>query len=194
MLEQQWQENIHTTEGRLIHERVHSGLKESRSDTIIFRSVDIVSYKLGLVGKSDCIELKKDEKGCTLPFQEGRWVIYPVEYKHGPTRNEYEYELQICCQAMCLEEMLNCSIGYGFIFYEGDHNRLLVEFDESKRLRVKKIATELHRMQRDLITPEPVKSKRCKECSMKDVCLPGKLKNPTLYIKSMFEEAGGKKP
>lgn len=191
LLEQQWEDNIHTSEGTIIHERVHSGLTESRSDSVVLRNVGLVSYEIGLIGKSDCIELFKNTNGYGIPWLDDKWVVYPVEYKHGVVRNEHEYELQVCAQAMCFEEMCNCHIDYGYIFYEGDHRRFKVIFDDTLRSRVKQVTKELHTMQKDFITPGAIKTKRCKGCSMKDVCLPGKLKNPSSYIKSMLEEAGG---
>ncbi len=189
-LEQQWEDNIHTSEGTIIHERVHSGLTESRSDSIILRNVDLVSYEIGLIGKSDYIELTRDINGYELPWLDGKWIICPVEYKHGVVRNEYEYELQVCAQAMCLEQMCNCRIEFGYIYYEGDHRRFKVIFDDKRRRKVKQIAQELHIMQKNLLTPTANKTKRCKGCSMKDVCLPGKLKNPSSYIENMLGEAG----
>lgn len=190
MLEQQWSENIHTAEGNIIHERVHSGLDESRNNLLILRSVSLISHKLGLVGKSDCVELIKDNKGFTLPWAEGKWFIYPIEYKHGDVRDEPEYELQVCAQAMCLEEMINCQIEYGFLFYEGSHRRIKVIFDDRKRMRVQEIVYELHSMQKCSVTPAAVKSKRCFGCSMNDICLPDKLKNPIPYIQKLIKEAG----
>lgn len=192
LLEQQWLDNVHTSEGNIIHERVHSGLKESRSESLILRAVGLISYKLGLIGKSDCIELIKDDNGFAVPWLDNKWLIYPVEYKHGEMRDEAEYELQLCAQAMCLEEMCDCHIDYGYIFYEGTHRRLKVNFDEIKREQVQEVANELHNMQKSAVTPIAIKNKRCNGCSMQDICLPSKLKDPSSYIKKMIEEAGGK--
>lgn len=190
LLEQQWAENIHTAEGNIIHERVHSGLNERRSDSLVLRAVSLISYKLGLIGKSDCVELLRDSQGFSLPWAEGKWLIYPVEYKHGDVRDEPEYELQACAQAMCLEEMSNCRIDYGYLFYEGSHRRVKVIFDDTKRMHVHDVAYELHNMQKCSITPVAVKTKRCSGCSMNDICLPDKLKNPMQYIQKLIREAG----
>jgi len=190
LLEQQWVENVHTVEGDIIHERVHSGLRESRSDSLMLRAVSLISYRYGLIGKSDCVELTKDAQGSTLPWAEGKWFICPVEYKHGDVRDEPEYELQVCAQAMCLEEMCSCRIDYGYLFYEGAHRRLKVIFDEAKRARVEEIAQELHDMQKCSITPLAIKGKRCNGCSMNNICLPDKLKNPFSYIQKLLKEAG----
>lgn len=188
-LEQQWTENIHTTEGTIIHERAHSGLRESRSGFLVLRAINLISYKYGLVGKSDCVELTKDEKGYTLPWIDGKWLIYPVEYKHGDVRDEPEYELQVCAQAMCLEEMCNCQIEHGYLYYEGANRRIKVIFDDEKRARVQEIVTELHNMQKSTITPSAIKCRRCNGCSMYDICLPDKLKSPTSYIQKLMKEA-----
>lgn len=190
LLEQQWVENVHTVEGNIIHERVHSGLKESRSDSLVLRAVSLVSYTFGLIGKSDCVELTKDVNGFNLPWTKGKWLICPVEYKHGDVRDEPEYELQVCAQAMCLEEMCSCQIDYGFIFYEGTHRRIKVTFNDAKKARVKEIVQQLHNMQKSATTPLSVKSRRCNGCSMNDICLPDKLRNPSSYIHKLMKEAG----
>src|SRR5690554_1279370 len=190
LLERQWEENIHTSEGTIIHERVHSGLQEHRSNIITLRGVDLVSYTLGLIGVSNCIELKRSKDGYRILGLSGKWIIYPVEYKHGVVRNEPEYELQLCSQAMCLEEMCKCEINSGYIFYEADHRRHKVIFDDNKRKRVQEIANELHKMIYNQATPKATKTRKCKECSMQKICMPGKLKDPSAYIEDMQEKAG----
>ena len=190
-LEQQWNENVHTAEGSIVHERVHSGFNESRGDLVLLRDISIVSYKLGLVGKTDCIELTRNPHGDILPGLDGKWLICPVEYKHGDVRDELEYELQVCAQAICIEEMCDCHIEYGYLFYEGAHRRLQVIFNDEKRSKVEKTVAELHKMQQNGDTPAAIKTSRCNGCSMYDVCLPNKLKNPSSYLQKLMKDAGG---
>jgi len=191
LLEQQWEDNVNTAEGTIAHERVHAGLQESRGSIVILRSISLYSYKLGLAGKSDCIELTRSSQGYILPWIEGRWIVCPVEYKHGEIRKELEYELQVCAQAMCIEEMTGCSIEYGYLYYEGDRRRKQIIFDEQKRKLVIDTSKELHEMLRNRKTPVAIKSRKCPECSLKDICLPGSMKSTFVYISKLMKEARG---
>ena len=124
LLERQWQDNIHTAEGTVLHERVHSGKSESRGSFHILRTLTVRSFEVGLVGVIDCLEIVQSENGYALPWLEGRWAMHPVEYKHGVRRNELEYEVQMAAQAMCLEEMYNCKIDKGYVYYGDDRRRV----------------------------------------------------------------------
>lgn len=111
-IEQQWAENLRTTEGALLHERAHDEqLRERRGDTIITRSLRVYSLTLGLTGQCDVVEFHRDERGVPLHGYEGTWLPFPVEYKRGRAKQDGCDELQLCAQAMCLEEMLCCEIG-----------------------------------------------------------------------------------
>lgn len=191
LLEQQWEDNVSTVEGMVAHERVHSGLQESRSSIIILRSISLCSYELGLNGKSDCIELTRSPEGYLLPWIEDKWMVCPVEYKHGEVRKELEYELQVCAQAMCIEEMTGCRIEYGYIYYEGDRRREKVVLDIQMRGLVIEASKELHEMLRTCKTPDAIKSRRCPECSLIDICLPGSMKSTSGYIMKLMKEARG---
>lgn len=117
-IEQQWAENLRTTEGALLHERAHDEqFRESRGDTIITRSLHVYSLTLGLSGQCDVVEFHRDERGVPLHGYEGTWLPYPVEYKRGHAKQDGCDELQLCAQAMCLEEMLCCEIPDGALFY-----------------------------------------------------------------------------
>ena len=117
-LEQQWQENLRTVEGGLLHRRAHDeAARERRSDTLILRGLQVVSHQLGLSGQCDVVEFHATPKGVPLQGEEGLWQPYPVEYKRGKPKSHQADELQLCAQAMCLEEMLCCSIPEGALFY-----------------------------------------------------------------------------
>ncbi len=172
LLEQNWADNIHTAEGTLEHARVHAPGADNRRDAGELRSVAVHSLRLGVSGSIDCVELSKDPKGCELKGRAGRWRLRPVEYKHGAVRSEREYELQLCAQAMALEEMLHCEIGEGDLFYHDDHRRVTVAFTPELRAETLKVAEKLHGMVASGKLPPAVKSRKCRECSLKELCLP----------------------
>lgn len=118
-LEQQWSENIRTTEGHLEHRRAHeSELKEKRDNLLTVRGLRVVSYRLRLSGVCDVVEFSTDPHGITLQNQPGLWKPFPVEYKHGSTKEIDADRVQLCAQAMALEEMLVCDVPQGALFYE----------------------------------------------------------------------------
>lgn len=191
LLEEQWHDNVHTAEGSVFHERVHAGGDESRGDTIITRGLYLRSSELGLYGIADVIEFHASNDGFEFPWMSGRWYAYPIEYKHGEKRDEIEYEVQVCAQAICLEEMIKCKIQYGYIYYGADRRRKQVILDDKLRSKVLEGAENLHKMMRSKVTPSPIKSPKCKECSMVDVCLPGKLKSARNYLDMLMRQAYG---
>ena len=110
-VENQWNENLRTVEGQLMHERVHDAdFREKRGDLLIVRDMRIFSRTLGVSGNCDMVEFRRNPDGIELQGEAGKYLPYPIEYKHGTLRNDRANELQLCCQAMCLEEMLCCSI------------------------------------------------------------------------------------
>ena len=163
-IEQQWAENLRTTEGALLHERAHDEqLRESRGDTIITRSLRVYSLTLGLSGQCDVVEFHRDERGVPLHGYEGTWLPYPVEYKRGHAKQDGCDELQLCAQAMCLEEMLCCEIPDGALFYGEARRRVRVPFTPEI------YTLSLH----DALPISQVKpTKSCNACSLKDLCLP----------------------
>lgn len=191
LLDQQWADNIHTAEGTIAHERVHSGLQGSRGPIVTLRAVSLCSYLLGLNGQADCIELIRSPEGYSLPWIEDKWIVCPVEYKHGDVRGEMEYELQVCAQAMCIEEMTGCKIEYGYLYYEGDRRRVKIILDEQKRELVVESSKRLHEMLKTHKTPDAIKSRRCSGCSLKDICMPGAKKSTADYIAVLMREARG---
>lgn len=127
-LEQQWSENIRTTEGHLEHRRAHeSELKEKRDNLLTVRGLRVVSYRLRLSGVCDVVEFSTDPHGITLQNQPGLWKPFPVEYKHGSTKEIDADRVQLCAQAMALEEMLVCGVPQGALFYETTRRREIVD-------------------------------------------------------------------
>ncbi len=163
-IEQVWEENRLTAEGRIMHEKVHEVGQESRGEVRIERGVALRSLRLGLIGKADVVEFHKREKDLWQPF--------PVEYKRGKPKPDDCDKVQLCAQAMCLEEMLNKEIPGGAIFYGKTRHRLDVEFDETLRKEVEEAARKAHVLIESGVTPKPVYDKKCERCSLVNQCLP----------------------
>jgi CRISPR-associated exonuclease Cas4 len=163
-VEQIWQESGRTAEGRIMHERVHEESRESRGDIRIDYGVSIRSLRLGLIGKADVVEFHRRPDGAWLPF--------PVEDKRGKPKADDCDKVQLCAQAICLEEMLSIAISKGALFYGQTRHRLDVVFDEALRRETEEIAYRAHDLIASGRTPPPVYEKRCESCSLMADCLP----------------------
>jgi CRISPR-associated exonuclease Cas4 len=178
-----WHENLFTVEGTILHDKVHETDSESRGDVRIERGVAMRSLRLGLSGKSDVVEYHRQPNG--------QWRPFPVEYKRGKLKHGKYYEVQLCAQAMCLEEMLNVVVPYGAIFYGKTRRRLDVTFDGALRQETEEAATKAHALIDAGITPAPAYSKRCESCSLMAECMPQaiqKKRSVESYIKRMIGE------
>lgn len=133
-IEQLWSENYLTTAGHLEHERAHDyATSESRGDTLIMRDLRVYSRALGITGACDVVEFHKSNDGVPLHGRDGLWLPYPIEYKHGKSKTIDADRLQLCAEAMCLEEMLACDIPEGALFYRQTKRRERVKLDEDLR-------------------------------------------------------------
>jgi CRISPR-associated exonuclease Cas4 len=192
-VEQQWQENVLTVEGKLLHKRVDNPFfTESRNGVIIARSVPVASYRLGLSGVCDVVEFSESPDGVKLPQREGLYLPAPVEYKRGHEKRDPVDEAQLCAQAICLEEMLAVSIPKGFLFYGETRHRVAVELTAELRGLVRSISDEMHAYFKRGYTPRVKTSKACKSCSLADICLPVLQENviaASKYIKQQVENA-----
>ena len=188
-IEQQWQENLLTTDGRIMHEHAHDDqFVESRGDILTMRGLRIASRELGFSGQCDIVEFHKTEHGFSLPKREGLWQAYPIEYKHGsPKEGNYD-AAQLCAQAMCLEEMLCCTIPEGAIYYGETRHRETVTFTEELRDMVTKAAGEMHALFDRGHTPKVKGGKYCKSCSLEQLCMPKlvKAKRVDTYVEEML--------
>ena len=192
-LEQIWAENRFTVEGQHLHERVHEVGDETRGDLRVARAVKLRSLRLGLVGVADVVEFHRTHEslGIALAGAEGLWRPCPVEYKRGRPKPDLCDKVQLCAQAMCLEEMLNAAIPYGEIFYGKPRRRLEVPLDKGLRQTGENTAKQLHELIHGGRTPLAVYGKKCESCSLKDVCLPktaGKQKSVSDYLNGMLNE------
>ena len=190
-LEQQWQENLRTVEGNLLHRRAHDeATRERRGDTLILRGLPIVSYTLGLSGQCDVVEFHLTPGGVPLRGEEGLWQPFPVEYKRGRPKEHRADELQLCAQAMCLEEMLCCAISQGALFYGEARRRTLVDFSQELRQMVRDFSAEMHQYAQRGHTPRAKPGKYCNACSLKELCLPQMIRRGTVssFLKQSLEE------
>ncbi len=170
--EQLWAESADTAKGRDEHKRTHKPRIERRGAEILLYETSVRSTVLNLRGKCDCIEATADPEGCMLPGISFPVRLYPVEYKHGKIRDEEEYEVQLCAQAMCLEEMFRTEIPEGAIFYINSHRRKPVRFAEGLRTRVRSLTEQLEQIRRSFRIPPAEEGAKCVRCSLRELCMP----------------------
>lgn len=181
-LEQQWEENRLTAEGRLLHDRVHEAGAESRPGIVITRSLPLHSHRLGLTGQADVVEFHRaapgsEPPGIDLPGRPGPWRPFPVEYKRGKPKPDGCDEIQLCAQALCLEEMLHTPLPAGALFYGTTRRRTDVPFDPHLRALTEQLAARMHQLWDARVTPPAVYSKKCESCSLYNRCLPRTVSN-----------------
>lgn len=175
-IEQAWAENRLTAEGRIMHERVHEGGDESRGDVRITRGLPLRSLRLGLVGVADVVEFHREyssrQSGASRADQGVLQRPFPVEYKRGKPKPDHCDSIQLCAQAMCLEEMLGVEVPKGALFYGKTRRRLDVAFTVELRGEVENAAVEVRRLLESGQTPKAAYSKKCESCSLFADCLP----------------------
>jgi CRISPR-associated exonuclease Cas4 len=202
-----WDENRATAEGYLFHERVHKADGESRGDVRVARGLRLRSLRLGLTGVADVVEFHRLPEamqsettvgalrsGMVLEGIKGFWCPLPIEYKVGKLRRERGYEVQLCAQALCLEEMLDVAVPHGALFYGKTVRRLEVSFDDSLRAETEDAARRLHEIVRSGKTPRVRYQKKCPECSLVSVCMPkitGVRRDVGSYLRAALKETGG---
>jgi CRISPR-associated exonuclease Cas4 len=159
-----WEENRFTAKGQVFHDRVHSGETESRGDVVTERGLTIYSKHLGLSGKTDAVEFIADDNGVSR--------VHPVEYKSGSPKIDDCDKVQLCAQALCLEEMMNVKIESGALYYGETRHRLPVIIDDSLRTETEEIIQSVHRMVETRKVPDGKFMKKCNACSLLDECMP----------------------
>jgi len=186
-VEQVWVENLFTTEGRIMHERVDTGNRESRGNVRIEFGMPLRSLRLGLTGKADAVEFHLSVKKTTKE----KWQPFPVEYKRGKPKKDNCDKVQLCAQAMCLEEMLKIHISEGALFYGKTRRRQDVVFDRNLRQETEKAAKQVHELIASGRTPKPVYTKKCKSCSFVGLCLPKTIerrRSVNRYLKNAIQK------
>lgn len=172
-IERQWVENDRTVEGQLLHRVAHDTSRvEKRKDVIIVRGLKVQSRRLEVTGVCDVVEFRRSPTGITMHGWDGLWQPYPVEYKKGSPKENDADLLQLCAQAMCLEEMLCCEIPEGSLYYSEVRHRQQVNFSMALRNQVETILQEMKQLYERGWTPKVKPSKACNACSLKEICLP----------------------
>lgn len=180
-LEQQWEENLRTIDGGFFHERAHDEqFKERRGDLFTVRGLRIFSRELGVSGQCDVVEFRRSDEGIPLNGHDGKWKPYPVEYKRGKKKTDLSDQLQLCAQAICLEEMLCCSIMEGALFYGEERKREKILLTDDLREQVRTTAEQMHDLYSKRYTPRVKTSKKCGACSLREICLPQIMKCETV--------------
>ena len=158
-LEQVWDENLYTMRGRDVHENVHAQSSHEVAGVRYERALPLWSKRLNLVGKADLVEFHGE-------------IPYPVEYKSGKHRAGHHEALQLCAQAICLEEMLGVPVEKGALFWSGSRERREIIITEAMHTRVEDVSLAAYEMIATRQVPPPVNDKRCTNCSLRESCIP----------------------
>lgn len=164
-LECVWEENLFTAEGQVMHEKVNSGGHDTRGSIKTVRTLALGHKILGLEGIADVVEYHTDDAGKKMPF--------PIEYKRGKPKSHRADEVQLCAQALCLEDMHDCVVPRGALFYGKTRRRHAVDFDEELRQITLDAINDCRHIIESGQTPKPIYStSKCRNCSLKDHCHP----------------------
>lgn len=202
-IEGAWEENQFTAEGHILHDKTHELGCEMRKEIRIVRGLRLRSLRLGLSGVADVVEFRYLEKvsetapdsnvqlGIAIPGLRGLWKPFPVEYKRSKLKHEKSYEIQLCAQALCLEEMLHVQIDEGAIFYGKSMRRRRVIITDGLRRETKNCSRRMHELVDSTKTPLPVYTKRCENCSLVAECMPkaiARQKSVNRYLARVMKE------
>lgn len=175
-VERQWLENRYTAEGKVLHERVDTGGQETRGDLRVLRAVPLLSRRLGIHGVADVVEATRaaidHPDACALPGLPGMWRLEPVEYKRGSPKPTACDTVQLCAQAICLEEQFGARIASASLFYFKTRRRLAVPLDAHLRRTTEDACSAIASMMATGHIPPPVNDYRCSACSLAPVCQP----------------------
>ncbi|MDH3976859.1 MAG: CRISPR-associated protein Cas4 [Deltaproteobacteria bacterium] len=191
--ERLWEENLFTAEGNVMHENVDKAHKESRGKVRVDYALPLRSLKLGLSGKADAVEFHREEDARQGGKRLLLWRPFPVEYKRGKPKSGNFDKVQLCAQAMCLEEMTGLPVEKGALFYGRTGRRLDVLFDEELRNKTKEAAARLHELIDSGVTPKEEYSKKCDSCSLVEQCMPkvtGRRKSVKRYLNRLVIKEG----
>jgi CRISPR-associated exonuclease Cas4 len=190
-VERLWTENVHTVEGQHAHEQAHQAGGESRGDLRIVRALTLRSLHAGLSGISDVVEFHRDPGGASLSGRAGRWRPFPVEYKKGKPKRHGADEVQLCAQAICLEEMFDTAVPNGALFYGKTRKRKGVAFNDRLRAATMAAAARFREIVEQRLTPAARWGPKCPQCSLLDDCRPRAAeKSAREYLATMIRQAG----
>ena len=161
LIEGIWSDNIHTIQGSVVHQRVDQpGSTEDKDGVTTLRALPLYSEKYGLTGKADVVEIHNG-------------VPVPVEYKKSRGKNKVgNYDIQLCAQALCLEEMFHCQIPAGYVFHAASHRRREVALDQALRDKTLSVLNAVRNLLNLGRVPPAEFGDKCREFSLKEVCLP----------------------
>ncbi len=176
-IEQTYDENLYTLRGNHVHEKAHEPERDMIAGVRLERALPLYSETLGLIGKADIVEFLPDG------------TPYPVEYKAGARKKREADDVQLCAQALCLEEMLGVTVPEGSIYYDRSRRRRVVPFTETLRRTVRETAEAVRALYDRETLPEPAADERCRACSLIDACMPFELHTPTLPDPFQLQDA-----
>ena len=189
-LEQVWEDDDRTASGNIFHEKVDEVSKESRGDLVIRRAIRVSSPSLGVSGRCDVVEFIEDPNGYSVDDMKGHFKVRPVEYKVGHRKSNDCDRVQLCAEAIALEESLHTIIEEGALFYGKERRREVIHIDGDLRSKTSQIAKEMHEMFKTYQLPEAIETPLCKKCSLSNLCLPSikRHSNVDLYMSRMVNE------
>jgi CRISPR-associated exonuclease Cas4 len=182
-VEDVWHENVFTTRGSILHEKVDTDTYETRGTLKTVRGLRIHSTRLGIVGRADVVEFRKSNNA------DGSPDVMPVEFKAGQPKEDVSDKVQLCAQALCLEEMMNTQVKCGAFFYGKIRRRVQVEIDDRLRKQTEEIIAAVHEIVSQKKLPAARYEKKCRNCSLLDICMPKAMNERKLqkYIETLYQ-------
>lgn len=177
-----------------MHERAHdTSINEKRGDVLIVRGMQVFSRILGVSGACDVVEFRASKTGVSLHGRQGNYQVVPIEYKHGKPLELESDSMQLCAQAMCIEEMFLCDVPCGYLFYGEPRRRTEVVLNSDLRQKVTEMFAQMHEYAAREYTPKVKPRKGCNSCSLKDLCLPRLDKSSLVrdYVSSKLNAENG---
>ena len=174
-----WSENLFTTRGNILHEKVDTDTYETRGTKRTVRGLRIHSFCFGITGRCDVVEFRNSDNG---------EEVMPVEFKSGEPKDDISDKVQLCAQVLCLEEMLSTKIKKGAFFYGKIRRRDIVEIDDGLRSQTESIITSVREIISSKKVPTAEYTSKCRNCSLLDICQPKAMNNRKLnnYIKELY--------
>ena len=182
-VEDVWHGNVFTVRGDILHEKVDTDTYETRGTLKTVRGLRIHSTRLGIVGRADVVEFRKSTNA------DGSPDVMPVEFKAGQPKDDLSDKVQLCAQALCLEEMMNTQVKRGAFFYGKIRRRVQVEIDDGLREQTEEIIAAVHEIVSQKQVPAARYEKKCRNCSLADICMPKAMNEQKLlkYIETLYQ-------
>lgn len=179
-VEDVWHENVFTVRGDILHEKVDTDTYESRGTIKTARGLKIHSFRLGISGRCDVVEFRRTSNNADQPM--------PVEFKSGEPKDDISDKVQLCAQALCLEEMLDTPVNHGAFFYAKIRRRVQVEIDGDLRKQTEEIISDVRELITNKRTPAAEYSAKCRNCSLEEVCMPKAMNDRKLkhYMEMLY--------